>query len=422
MNSTTNINHLFHSNCTIMSEIIWVHIGQTGIQIGLQFWDLIMAEHGVGYDGHLQYPKGNPHVMFDEDENGLFIPRAVFIDTDDIAIEEAMKSDLGQLMKPDQFVYGKEPANNFSRGHYTTGREIIDRWLDATMKFVKKCTNIDSILLFHSMSGGTGTGVGSLLFERLNVVIPKVVKVSINVLPSEDNSSLIIEPYNFTLGFHGFLEHIDYSLWYDNQSLYKIWENKLKIEAPTFSDINKLIAKHVSSTFCSIRFSNEDMSEDSSSILQNEISILNSKRIVASIVPYPRIHFLNTSFSPYIAEIDSHKIDHSVEVISESVLNPDSYLVSFDNKASKSLGSILSYRGDVWYSEIMKTLPDTRQKLRFVDYVPTGITCSLNNSPCVAFKEEAQFQRSVSLLNTLFFNLRNFIIFWAKIKFKMFNL
>ena len=62
------------------------------------------------------------------------------------------------------------------------------------------------------MSGGTGTGVGSLLFERLNVDIPKVVKVSINVLPSEDNSSLIIEPYNFTLGFHGFLEHIDYSL------------------------------------------------------------------------------------------------------------------------------------------------------------------------------------------------------------------
>ena len=47
----------------------------------------------------------------------------------------------------------------------------------------------------------------------------------------------------------------------------------------------------------------------------------------------------------------------------------------------------------------MKTLPDTRQKLKFVDCVPTGITCSLNNSPCVALKEEAQIKRSVSLLN-----------------------
>ena len=62
------------------------------------------------------------------------------------------------------------------------------------------------------MSGGTGTGAGSLLFRRLNVAIPKVVKVSINVLPSEDNSSLVIEPYNFTLGFHEYLEDIDYSL------------------------------------------------------------------------------------------------------------------------------------------------------------------------------------------------------------------
>ena len=86
-----------------------------------------MAEHGVGYDGHLLNAKGNPHVMFEEDDDGLFIPRAVFIDTDDIAIEEAMKSDLGQLMKPDQFVYGKEPAINYSRGHFTIGREIVDR-------------------------------------------------------------------------------------------------------------------------------------------------------------------------------------------------------------------------------------------------------------------------------------------------------
>ena len=56
----------------------------------------------------------------------------------------------------------------------------------------------------------------------------------------------------------------------------------LKIEAPTFYDINKLIAKHVSSTFCSIRFSSGDMCDESSNNLQNENSVLNSQRIIAS--------------------------------------------------------------------------------------------------------------------------------------------
>ena len=176
-----------------------------------------------------------------------------------------------------------------------------------------------------------------------------------SIMPSEDNSSLVIEPYNCILGFHSFLDSIDLSIWFDNQSLYKIWEDKLKIEQPSFFDINKLISKYLSSIWSSKRFKNQDtfISENSSISLQSEDYGVNMQKIMSSWVPYPRLHTLLTSFSPYIAEMDGHKVEHSVESISKSVLNPDSYMIYFNDETSKSLGSIFSYRGDVLYSDIV---------------------------------------------------------------------
>ena len=205
------------------------------------------------------------------------------------------------------------------------------------------------------MSGGTGTGVGSLISYNLGLDYGKIPKILISIMPSEDNSSLVIEPYNFMLGFHCFLDSIDLSIWFDNQSLYQIWEDKLKIEQPSFFDINKLISKHLSSITSSLRFRNQDtfISQNTSVNLQSEACGVTMQKIMSSWVPYPRLHTLLTSFSPYIAEIDSHKVEHSVESISKSVLNPDSYMIYFNDETSKSLGSMFSYRGDVLYSDIV---------------------------------------------------------------------
>ena len=42
-----------------------------------------------------------------------------------------------QLFHPEQLITGKEDAaNNYARGHYTIGKEIIDLVLDRTRKLV----------------------------------------------------------------------------------------------------------------------------------------------------------------------------------------------------------------------------------------------------------------------------------------------
>ena len=47
------------------------------------------------------------------------------------------------LFHPEQMISGKEDAaNNYARGHYTIGKEIIDLTLDQVRKLTDQCTGL----------------------------------------------------------------------------------------------------------------------------------------------------------------------------------------------------------------------------------------------------------------------------------------
>ena len=202
-----------------------------------------MKEHAIGTDGRPieDKPRGNVSSLFDENEKGQFIPRAIFVDTDSMVIEEAMKTDVGQLLESDQFIYGKEPAITYWRGRFTVGNEITQILIDNILKIIEKCANFESVLIFHSISGGSGSGLFWNIVETLTYKLPKLITISFTIMPSNDYSSDIIEPYNFIFSTYWFVQFWTLNIWYDNQTLYKIWESQLKIEAPNFYDINELI-------------------------------------------------------------------------------------------------------------------------------------------------------------------------------------
>ena len=85
-------------------------------------------------------------------------------------VDEIRTGTYRQLFHPEQMISGKEDAaNNFARGHYTIGKEIVDLALDRIRKLADNCTGLQGFLVFHSVGGGTGSGLGSLLLERLSV-------------------------------------------------------------------------------------------------------------------------------------------------------------------------------------------------------------------------------------------------------------
>lgn len=44
-------------------------------------------------------------------------------------------------------------ANNYARGHYTIGKEIVDLVLDRIRKLADQCTGLQGFLIFHSFGG-----------------------------------------------------------------------------------------------------------------------------------------------------------------------------------------------------------------------------------------------------------------------------
>ena len=90
-----------------------------------------------------------------------------------------------QLFHPEQLITGKEDAaNNYARGHYTIGKEIVDLVMDRLRKLADQCMGLQGFLIFHSFGGGTGSGFTSLLMERLSVDYGKKSKLEFAIYPA----------------------------------------------------------------------------------------------------------------------------------------------------------------------------------------------------------------------------------------------
>ena len=90
-------------------------------------------------------------------------------------------------------ISGKEDAaNNYARGHYTVGKEIVDLVLDRIRKIADQCTGLQGFLIFHSFGGGTGSGFTSLLMERLSVDYGKKSKLEFCIYPAPQVYHLLI--------------------------------------------------------------------------------------------------------------------------------------------------------------------------------------------------------------------------------------
>ena len=111
-------------------------------------------------------------------------------------------------VRTEQLITGKEDAaNNYARGHYTIGKEIVDLVLDRIRKLADNCTGLQGFLCFNAVGGGTGSGLGSLLLERLSVDYGRKSKLGFTIYPSPQVSPAVVEPYNSVLSTHSLLEH-----------------------------------------------------------------------------------------------------------------------------------------------------------------------------------------------------------------------
>ena len=69
-----------------MREVISIHVGQAGVQMGNSCWELYCLEHGIQPDGTMPSDvtvgggDDSFNTFFSETSSGKHVPRAVFVD------------------------------------------------------------------------------------------------------------------------------------------------------------------------------------------------------------------------------------------------------------------------------------------------------------------------------------------------------
>lgn len=102
----------------------------------------------------------------------------------------------GQIFRPDNFVFGQSGAgNNWAKGHYTEGAELVDSVLDVVRKEAESCDCLQGFQLTHSLGGGTGSGMGTLLISKIREEYPDRIMNTFSVVPSPKVSSCYIFTY-----------------------------------------------------------------------------------------------------------------------------------------------------------------------------------------------------------------------------------
>ena len=197
-------------------------------------------------------------------------------------------------------------------------------------------------------------------------------------------STSVVEPYNAVHSMHfSSIEHYNVSFLLDNEAIYQICKNNLELERPSYSNLNQLVCQTVSSITSSLRFPgqlNVDLSE-----------------FEVNLVPFPKIHYPLSSYSPISSRGRASKAQFSVKEITSECFEPSNHMIKCDPRMHKYLSCCLLYRGDVLPRDTTKSIEHIRNQsnFQFVDWIPcsfkVGITPQVAKVPKSSCMAEVSF-------------------------------
>jgi tubulin gamma len=187
-------------------------------------------------------------------------------------------------------------------------------------------------MLLHSIAGGTGSGLGSFLLERLNDSFPKKLIQTYSVFPDTQSAGdVVVHPYNSLLSMRRLTQCADSVVVLDNGALNRIAAERLHIQEPSFAQTNQLVSTVMCASTTTLRYPG---------YMHNDLV-----GIVASLIPTPRCHFLMTSYTPFTGDnIEQAKTVRKTTVLEvmRRLLQPKNRMVSTSPSKKSCYISILN--------------------------------------------------------------------------------
>ena len=298
---------------------------------------------------------------------------------------------IGEIFRPDNFVFGQSGAgNNWAKGHYTEGAELIDSVMDVVRKEAEGCDCLQGFQLTHSLGGGTGSGMGTLLISKIREEYPDRMLCSYSVVPSPKVSDTVVEPYNATLSVHQLVENADECFILDNEALYDICFRSMKLTNPSFADLNHLISAVMSGITSSLRFPGQ---------LNADL-----RKLAVNLIPFPRLHFFMVGFAPLTARGSQVYRSLTVPELAQQMWDAKNMMCAADPRHGRYLTASAMFRGRLSSKEVDEQMLNVQNKNSsyFVEWIPNNVKTSICDIPPKDLKMSATFIGNSTAIQEMF--------------------
>ncbi|XP_055591882.1 tubulin beta chain-like [Uranotaenia lowii] len=381
-----------------MREIVALHLGQCGNKIADSFWETVCEEHCLNDQGQFIgkhfLPLQRINVYFDEAPCCNFVPRAIFADLEPGTLNGLRCSRFGKLFSPDSLVSGNLGAgNNWARGYHTEGRELMDRLMNVARKMVEGCDCFQGFQLVHSIGGGTGSGLGSLVMENLKDDYPRKIMNTFSVIPSPKVSEVVVEPYNAVFSLGTMTTCSDETFCLDNEALYDINMTTLRIPKPTIDDLNHLISMAMSGITCSFRYPGQ---------LNSDL-----RKLLTNMVPFQKLHFFVPGIAPLTAKANECYKQLSVPELVYQIFDERNLMAACSPSKGKYLTAAALFRGRVSTRNVEEQMANMRQKNIdcFAPWIPNNVKSAICDIAPRGLKMAATFIANTTAITHLFSRL-----------------
>ncbi|XP_030780314.1 tubulin beta-8 chain-like isoform X2 [Rhinopithecus roxellana] len=384
-----------------MREMVLTQAGQYGNQIGTKFWEVISDEHAIDsagtYHGDSRLQLERIDVYYNEasgetpDSGGRYVPRAVLVDLEPGTLDSVRLGPFGQIFRPDKFIFGQCGAgNNWAKGHYTEGAELMESVMDVVRKEAESCDCLQGFQLTHSLGWGTGSGMGTLLLSKIREEYPDRIINTFSILPSPKVSDTVVEPYNATLSVHQNIENADETFCIDNEALYDICSRTLKLPTPTYADLNHLVSATMSRVTTCLCFPGQ---------LNADL-----RKLAVNMVPFPRLHFFLPGFAPLTSRGSQQYRALTVAELTQQMFNARNMMAACDPRHGRYLTAAAIFRGHMRMREVDEQMFNIQNKNSsyFAHWLPHNVKTAVCDIPPRGLKMSATFIGNNMAIQELF--------------------
>ncbi|KAF7131364.1 hypothetical protein CNMCM5793_004535 [Aspergillus hiratsukae] len=361
----------------------------------LHFEETISNEHGIDgngrYNGTSDLQLERMNVYFNEVNASTYVPRAVLVDLEPGTMDAIKSGPYGNLFRPDNFVFGQSSAgNNWAKGHYTEGAELVDQVIDVVRREAEHCDYLQGFQITHSLGGGTGSGMGTLLISKIREEFPDRMMATFSVLPSPKVSDTVVEPYNATLSVHQLVEHADETFCIDNEALYDICTRTLKLSSPSYGDLNHLVSMVMSGITVSFRFPGQ---------LNSDL-----RKLAVNMIPFPRLHFFMVGFAPLTSRGSNSFRAVTVPELTQQMFDAKNMMTASNYQNGRFLTCSTLFRGKVSMREVEDQMRNIQNKNSsyFVEWIPNNVQTALCSVPPKGLKMASTFVGNSTSIQELF--------------------